>query len=319
MPGSRHNRIKSPESVVIGGGRFASFRRLAYSFLWRNRRDVVVYTPTHHGFWFQRRQVVTILDLIPLHHPAQHKFQYLYFKYLLPKILNRCRAVFTISRDAKNDIVRYYGINPSDVHVIPCGIDTSLFKVSAKIGSSDNYLLVVGASYPHKNIEELLQNWPLWKGRYTLKIVSCRGAYKQHLEEYIADQGLTENVEFLGYLSNDDLVALYQNCAALVFPSLWEGFGMPPLEAMACGRPSIVSDIPVHKEVMKGSALYITPGDPQSWREAFALMSDNETITQKLKAGEELVTRYTWDASGEALMQALLSVFPELKDLVHHD
>lgn len=305
--------IPSPPSVAIGAGKFAAFKRIHYALMGFSKISGLIYTPTHHGVFLRSNQIVTVHDLISLHHPRQHPFQYFYFKYLLPGILRRCRAIFTISQNAKDDIVDYYGIAPENIHIVPNGFDLTVLMPPAKpVDTAKGYLLVVGASYRHKNIEELLENWEQWKGRYTVKIVSCRGKHRLHIESLVARYGLQSDVQFLGYVAGEDLVALYQNCAALVFPSLWEGFGRPPLEAMACGRPVIVSDIAVHKEIMRDVPLYITPGDSGSWQRAFALLQDDAAVVRRIDQGLKLVQEYSWERAGAKLMEALLKVEPEL-------
>jgi glycosyltransferase involved in cell wall biosynthesis len=316
LPTSVH--IESSKDITIGYSRFAAFKRLAYSLTWYDLPESLVYTPTHHAFFRLSNQILTIHDLIPLKHPGQHRFQYLYFKYFLPQVIKRCRALFTVSETTRHALISCYGIRPDKVFVVPDGVATSIFRSSTDRppDSKDRYLLVVGASYPHKNIEELLKNWKLWKGRYTVKIVSCHGKHRLLLDRFVAEYGVHDHVEFLGYINNDELVALYQNCSALVFPSLCEGFGMPPLEAMACGRPAIVSDIPVHREVMGEAAIYITPGTESSWQTAFSLISDERYIAERIIIGREIVRKYSWEKSGQALIEALLSVAPELRHLL---
>lgn len=309
-------KISSPTEIAIGSGQLAAFRRTVYTLWGFPREEDFIYTPTHHGIFNYENQIITILDLIPLHNPSQHRFQYYYFKYLLPLIAKRARAIFTISEAVKSEISVYYSVNKEKIFVVPCGIDLNKFAPTSEIvRKSEGYLLVVGASYPHKNIEELLENWHSWKGRYKLKIASSRGKHKLFLESLVRKFELVNDVEFLGYISDEELVKLYQNCSALVFPSLCEGFGMPPLEVMACGRPAIVSDIPVHKEIMRDAAIYVTPGNSESWRNAFNILNDEKQITAKVNAGLELVKQYTWERSGDKLLEALLTVEPDLMHL----
>lgn len=316
-PRSTSKHIASPEDITIGASRIAAYKRLLFSLRWKPLSDELIYTPTHHGLFRHTNQIITILDLIPIHHPSQHKFQYFYFKFLLPIIINRSRAVFTLSETVKQEIIRYYRLPENKIFVVPCGIDNSLFITSRRLKNfSDDYLLVVGASYPHKNISDLLENWPSWKGLYKLKIASSRGSHKLFLQSLVDKFGLANDVEFLGYVTAEELVTLIQNCRALIFPSRCEGFGMPPLEAMACGRPVIVSDIAVHKEVMKDVPIYITPGSKESWKIAFSSLQNEQTVENKVQHGLELVKEYSWENSGLKLIQALQSVAPELSTLL---
>jgi glycosyltransferase involved in cell wall biosynthesis len=307
----------SPRQIAIGAGRFAAIWRAVYSIWGAPKRADFIYSPTHHGFRGIENQVITILDLIAIHHPKQHKMQYLYFRYFLPSIVKKCRAIFTISETAKADICDFYSIKPEKVFIVPCGVDYKTFFPGLQDDEQlqEPYLLVVGASYPHKNIHEILLNWPLWKGKYKLKIASSRGKYKLYLQDLIEKCELENHVEFLGYVSTEELADLYRGCSALLFPSLWEGFGLPPIEVLASGRPAIVSDIPVHKEILGDAAIYVTPGNFESWRNAFGVLNDQQQINQQISRGLSLVQQYSWERVGQELVKSLLAVEPRLEKL----
>lgn len=311
--------IKSPKSIAIGNGGLASLKRILYSFTQFSRNTGFFYTPTHHGIFGQRNQIITIHDLIPIHHPGQHKLQHVYFKWMLPFFLRRCRAIFTVSESVKAEISEYYKLEKDKIFVIPCGVDSKVFCPCMEDDYPlESYLLAVGTQVPHKNVEELILNWNLWKGKFKLKIISSKSKYSLLLRSLVEELKLTEQVEFLGYVSRPDLVKLYQRCTALVFPSLCEGFGLPPLEVMGCGRPAIVSDIPVHKEILGDAAIYITPGNQKSWQKAFNLLTDKAQCATKITKGIELVKHYSWGRSCEMLIKALLTVEPKLEQYRRH-
>lgn len=304
----------APQSVVMGKNSMAAIKRLLYLLNGFPKEADFVYTPTHHGLPKHANQVITIHDLIPLRYPAQHRTQYLYFKYVLPKIINQCRAVFTVSENAKQDICDFYSLPDEHVYVVPNGVDSNSFRPGAcgKEERDEPYLLVVGAAYPHKNIHELIRCWFFWKGKYKLKIISA-GKYLELLKRLVIECKLETDVVFLEYVSRDKLISLYQGCAALVFPSLWEGFGVPPLEALACGRPVIVSDIPVHREVLGEAACFITPGDISTWERAFIEIEDVCITKRKLQIGLEKINKYTWENTGKMLVSSLVKVEPSLE------
>lgn len=226
-------------------------------------------------------------------------------------------AVFTISESVKNEISAYYKFPLDKIYVVPCGLDQDrYFPVTVEKNNKRQYLLVVGAAYFHKNIQELLENYQFWSVKYNLKIVGSKGAYRSYLQKLVEQYALQDIVEFTGYLSDDELVKTMQDCKALVYPSLCEGFGMPPLEVMACGRPVIVSDISVHKEICADAPIYITPGNNESWANAFSILEDKLYIEEKIARGLDLAKRYTWQKSGEILIDALLHVMPELAERI---
>lgn len=307
--------VQSPKNIAIGAPRGAALKRIFYSWRGFPKLEGLVYTPTHHGIIGRKKQVITILDLIPLRFPSQHRLQYYYFKFLLPKIMRNSLAVFTISESVKNEIIEYYKFPREKIYVVPCGLDQEkYFPVVDEKTDKKPYLLVVGAAYYHKNIQELLDHYLLWKNKYDLKIVGSRGAYREYLVNLVEQYQLQNSVEFTGYLSDTELVKTMQGCKALVYPSLCEGFGMPPLEVMACGRPVIISDLSVHKEVCADVPMYITPGNSESWAHAFYLLEDRLYLDNKIAEGLELVKRCTWQKSGEMLIDALLQVMPKLAE-----
>jgi glycosyltransferase involved in cell wall biosynthesis len=116
-------------------------------------------------------------------------------------------------------------------------------------------------------------------------------------------------------LTERELVRLYQDCTAAVYPSLTEGFGRPALEAMAVGRPVILSDIPVHKENFGEAAIFVTPGDPRTWVHAFASLGDQRRTEEACRQGLQVARSLTWEQSGSRLVEALLEVEPGLAAL----
>lgn len=307
---------QAPPSVAVGAGKLAAIRRQLWMRSIRAREDQLVYSPTHHGPPSVRNQIITVHDLICLRHPMQHKPQYLFFRYGLPRLLRTCRAVFTVSQTTREDIHATWGFPLDRIFVVPNGVDCTAFSARERTAAelASPYLLMVGARYPHKNVDEVLRMAALWARDYRLVVTSCSAAYKQQLQGLLQQQGLTGRVEFLDYVERDQLVSLYQGASALVYPSRWEGFGIPPLEALACGVPVIASDIPVHREVLQHAALFVTLGDPASWERAFACLRSPVVVADRMAAAAAVLQRYTWHNSAEILQSTLLHVEPRLAD-----
>ena len=171
---------------------------------------------------------------------------------------------------------------------------------------------MVGARYSHKNVDEVLDQSKLWSSHFSLLVTSCGGDYKTRLLRKAALLGISERVEFRDYVSRDELIKLYQSCSALVYPSKWEGFGIPPLEALACGSPVIASDIPVHREVLGDAAFFVKLGDTSSWARAFEAVQSIGEVAEKLNCAHGVLRRFTWDKTFDALERSLLKVEPRL-------
>jgi glycosyltransferase involved in cell wall biosynthesis len=224
---------------------------------------------THHVLPFRRRQIVTVHDLRPYFYP-DNAVQHFYFTGMLARALKRCDGILTVSESSRDLIAQTYGIDKERIHVVPNVVDCTRFHPAPKRSNGTfPFLLAIGSTWKHKNISELLRMHSFWQGRYQLKIVAGAGQYQGTLRALATELGIEHHVEFLTDLNDAEIQHLYQQCAALVYPSLMEGFGLPPLEAMACGRPVIVSDIPTFRETCGNIPLFIRLGDRESWKEAF--------------------------------------------------
>jgi len=223
--------------------------------------------------------------------------------------------VLTVSETVRAELCEFYGLPGERVHVVPNGIDLARWQPTDAGGrvTGGPYLLTVSANRPYKNTLELLDMHDLWAPRYSLKIVSSKARYGAAIRARVAALGLTDRVEFLDDLPEDQLIALYRGCAALVYVSQMEGFGRPALEAMAVGRPAILSAIPVHVESFAPAAIFITPGRPDTWKRAFAMLDDGSEIDRRRLAGLGLAQEFSWARSGDRLVEALLHIEPELR------
>lgn len=299
--------LRAPASHSLGAGRGAAIKR----WVWAKRQSRfagrVMYSPTHHTLRKADAEILTVHDLIALRFPRQHPLQYLYFSRQLPKELARSAAVFTVSETSRQDIHEHYGYPLDRIFVVPNGVDRRVFR-PAPNQAREPFLLVVGAAWPHKNVEELFVHAAAWRERYRLVVASCRGPYRRALERRARDAGLSDRVQFLEYVSATELVHLYQTCSAFVTASRWEGFGIPPLEALACGARVLASDIPAHREVLHGAGRLVRLGDRAAWQQAFADLDgpDEPGPTRPT------LDRYSWKHAGRALVRALLDVEPRL-------
>ncbi len=311
---ARH-MLESPSEITLGTGCKGAIKRVLWLKDFRIEKETLVYSPTHHGLSGHDNQIITIHDLISLRYPKQHMLQYVYFRFHLPYIIRRCRAIFTVSEASKRDISTYYNYPSRRIFVVPNSIDASTFASGHIENGADPYLLMVGASYPHKNVEEVLDCHRLWADHYELFVVSCARHYKEKLKKKISRLGLSGKITFLDYVPLNSLRKLYQGATALIYPSKWEGFGIPPLESLACGTPVIVSDIPALKEVLGDAAVYVKLGNQGSWESAFNTLNNSTIMQSKARVARKRLADYTPGRAVDKLIGCLIEVEPRVKEL----
>jgi glycosyltransferase involved in cell wall biosynthesis len=283
----------------------ASIRFLWNTFLYpfKSKKYDLVISTTTHGSFFSKNQIITIHDLLSLRFNTISAHQRLYFKYLLPFMMQKSKCVIAISETTKNDIVEYLGLPAHKIHVISNGYDNTKFYpnntitnlISVEYGVK-NYFLAIGPTYPHKNFELLIAAYNKLsaneKLNHPLVIVGGKQPYLK----------LSERVIFLDYVPDNLMPFLYREAKALVFPSLYEGFGMPPLEAMACGCPVIASDTPAVVEVCEKAALYINPHNQNSITNAFKKLINDADFSLNLKEkGLMQAKKFSWAKAAQKL------------------
>ena len=220
----------------------------------------LLWSPGNTGPLACANQVVTIHDASTLDHPEwfERKFAALY-GWLLPRLARRVRGIITVSEFSKERLISRLRVEESKIHVVPNGLSEEFRPEQAteyegEFGLKDPFFLYVGSLEPRKNLGCLLKAWDEvafkdWK----LVIVGDRAG----IFESVSLKTDSPQVIFTGRLGNRELLSLYRAAHAFVSPSVYEGFGLPPLEAMACGCPCVVSDIPPHREVCGGAPMYV--------------------------------------------------------------
>jgi glycosyltransferase involved in cell wall biosynthesis len=273
----------------------------------------LLWSPGNTGPIGVSRQVLTVHDMASLDHPEwfQRKFA-LWYAALLPRLIQKVRAIITVSRFSKERILKLSGVAAERVHVILNGVDRrfrpagpeKVRQTQADLGLSSPYILFVGSLEPRKNLRVLLEAWR--RGGFvgaTLAVVGASG----HMFASVGLKSMPEGVRLLGSADDGVLPALYSGAAGFVYPSLYEGFGMPPLEAMACGCPAAVSDIPVHREICGEAALYFDPfrsEDILSKLEGL-LRLDPATRTSAVERGLRCAATYRWENSASETWRVL--------------
>jgi glycosyltransferase involved in cell wall biosynthesis len=253
-----------------------------------------------------RRKVVTVHDLAFKRFPDAVSWKFrLYYGLLIPRVLRSSLHVTTVSQYSKQDICSEYAIPESDVSVI---YNASSFAASsASTVKKQKLVIAVGSIQPYKNIDTLVTAFARFKETsepdYVLKLVG--GADSRVFSGTRLSQAMAgrSDVQFTGYLSDAELLALYESATCFVFPSLFEGFGIPPLEAMACGCPVIASTAASIPEVCADAALYCDPRNPDEMAARIVQLTQDPALQARLIAkGFQNIRRFSWDESSSALL-----------------
>jgi glycosyltransferase involved in cell wall biosynthesis len=188
-------------------------------------------------------------------------------------------------------------------------------ETRARFGVGEKFLLYVGTIEPRKNLLTLVRAFEeILEARepaLQLVIAGQRGWMIEDLLKHVKASFAANRIVFTGYLSDDELRALYSSCTLFVYPSLYEGFGLPPLEAMACGAPVIASRIPSLIETIGSAAVLIAPTDVQALTKSIAeLLSDSETRADYSSAGLQLAARYSWEQTARLTLQTYKEATP---------
>jgi glycosyltransferase involved in cell wall biosynthesis len=304
--------VVQPQNGKLGG--LMRFLWSQFIFPLRLKKDKIdiLYSTTHHGLIINfTKQIITIHDILPLKYPYQYKLQYYYFKFILPMLAKRSKKIITVSNNTKKDLVSYYHISDKMIDVIYNSFDKEHFS---KVSSNEykekfgDYLLFVGASYPHKNLERAIKGF-ISSGidsKYKLIVVGGRENYKNWVKQQFSKQQL-KNVYFIDYVNYEKLPILYSNAKALIYPSLYEGFGIPPLEAMASGCPVIASNTSSIPEVCQDAAFYFNPEDISEISNAIRTVLNNDNLKEELiQKGFKRVNQFSWRESAKKLLEIIL-------------
>ena len=315
------------EHTLIPGGGSGSgkerLKRLAWSQLQlprmaRKRKADLIFTPAPEGYLGEQvvPQVVMVHDLRPLSHP-ERSTQSLYFRNWVPPLLRQCKHIITNSKFTASEICLTTDLPEDKISVTPLGYDSEHFCLSESDTCLHHrpYLLHIGQQYPHKNIKRLIQAFNLVTPRYRDLDLLLFG--KPHptetpmLKRLVLELGLSDRVFFKSYVSYEDLPSWYQGAVAFVYPSLWEGFGLPILEAMGCGCPVITSRGSGTEELASSAAYLINPESIEEIRDSITFMLESNS-SQYVENGTKLASLFSWENTQKETACVVESVFSAL-------
>ena len=274
----------------------------------------------------RRKSVVTIHDCIHLLFPEYlpTRLAYRYAKFMMGSAVSRSRLVFTVSEASRRDILQFYPeADPERIQVVPNAIDETLLadpgeeemeRVKERYQIRGRVVLYAGNIKPHKNLDRLIAAFGLLKQRsghedVKLLIIGDEIAKYPSLRRRVEAAGVRQEVRFFGFVPEQTLAALYRLASVFAFPSLYEGFGLPPLEAMACGTPVVTSNMSSIPEVVGDAALLVDPYDVTSIADGLERVLGDAGLRQTLIArGHERVQAFSWERSVRAIHAGYMRV-----------
>jgi len=320
----------APSSVAAGVGTSLArrFRQVIKpvvpfmrNFMWARqgmlfRRGVdrhrieLYHEPNYVSFVTDVPIVTTIHDLSWLRYPETHpRDRVQWLEHAVPRTLTRAAAILVDSEFIRKEVLATFGVDASRIHAVPLGVAHAFRPRNALTTASSlrtlglahgHYLLTVGTIEPRKNVGHVLDAYgrlpAALRERYPLVIAGAGGWRARSLERQLQALASRGEIRFLGRVSNEDLPCLYAGAGAFLFPSLYEGFGLPPLEAMASGVPVLMSDRASMPEIAGDAAMLIDPEQPERTAVCLeAILEDSAQRAAMIERGLRRAAIYTWE------------------------
>ena len=290
-------------------------------FLWTQfvlpfkvKKNDIVYHPFQYLSILSRsKQIITIHDFIPLYYPEVAKHQYYYYKIVMPILLKKAHKIVCISENTKNDVVKFFNVDEDKLIKIYNGYDEKLFNTNAikdnvlnKYNTDKPYFISVGAGYSHKNLETALKAFKnvTESNLCEFIIVGKDSDYINKLKVLCKELKIEEKVRFVGYVPDEDLPTLYNKAIAFVYPTLYEGFGLPILEAMACGTVVLCSNNSSLPEVYGDAAISFDANDIQEIEKSMNLILSNKDESIRLiELSKKRIAMFNWNITANEIIK----------------
>ncbi|HEY9697225.1 MAG TPA: glycosyltransferase family 1 protein [Trichocoleus sp.] len=314
----QHPCVNIPGNLSSEQGKLGHFRRLRWTQLelpklYRKLQSNLLFSLVPEApLWAGCRSVVMVHDLIPLRFPRWTSPLTQYARFYVPQVLNQAEHIICNSKATAEDICQFYQIPARKITPISLAHDSRHFRVpeSDRLPPPDRpYFLYVGRHDPYKNLQRLIRAFAALPNcsSYELWIAgSADPRYTPMLKALALELDIPEQVKFLDYVRYEDLPILLNRSIAMVYPSLWEGFGFPVLEAMACGAPVITSNLSSMPEVAGEAALLVNPyNEAEITAAMYRIATDSQMQAQLRAAGLQQAKQFSWAKTGQATAEVL--------------
>lgn len=267
------------------------------------------------------RTVITVHDLVAFLFPGIHNRKAIFIERLtLKKAIKKAKSIFVVSENTEKDLLKRFKYPEAKIHLTPCAPsdffrhppkEFDIQEFQKKLQLPEKFILAVGTLEPRKNFSTLIKSFVIIKRKhpdYKLVIVGKKGWKYHNIEETLKHYQLEKDVIFPGYLEDKELQKVYSLAAVFVFPSLYEGFGIPPLEAMASGCPVVGSNAASLPEVIGEAGLLIDPKNAYKMAEAISSLITNDHLRSMLiERGKQQANKFSWEASAQKALEVFNS------------
>ena len=286
-----------------------------------NKDDVTVFFNYYIPPYVKGKKITVFHDMVCYDHPETMNLKTkIMLKLCLKSSARRADRIVTVSQFSKKQIIKYLKVDENKIDVMPNGVDLDIFrsdisdeqkeKVKRKYGIEGKYLLYLGMLEPRKNILGILEGYIGLCGRMKdapkLVLAGGKGWLYESIFEKVRKNKIEEKVIFTGYVDGEDIAAMMGGAEVFVFPSIYEGFGIPPLEAMACGTPVITSNNTSLPEVMGDCGILVDPYNYGEIADAMErILTDEKLRLELAEKGIERAKLFSWDNSARIMMDCI--------------
>ena len=264
------------------------------------------------------RVITVIHDLAFLKYPMFVEAKNLKrLKIFVPKAIEKSQIIVAISKATKQDLIKAYGIRPDRIEVVYCAVDRMVYKpteitrvVKSRYNLPEKYMLYLGNIEPRKNILGIISAYEKLPKkitqRYKLVLAGGKGWNDIAIKDKINNSPLRKDIILTGYVEQKDIPAVYSAATVFLFPSFYEGFGLPIIESMACGTPVITADNSSLREVGGDAALYVRTGDDEQLSKKITELVEDKKLRDYLATkGQERANLFSWEKSSDAMLKVI--------------
>lgn len=279
------------------------------------RRPAVYFTPGFNPpLWSKAPVVFTVHDLIHLRFSEESSsLKRMYYQFIVRPAAHGSARLLTVSEYSKQEILDWTGLPSEQVSVVYNGVSDPFIMEGPIHVPEYPYLLCVSNTKPHKNLGRTLEGFARSGVSSEVRLL-LRVSSSPRIEEHLHKLGIRDRVELIGQVTDEELAALYRGAVALLFPSLYEGFGLPVLEAMACGTPVLTSNVSALPEVVDNAGVLIDPYEVEAIAEGIRRLVEDSALREELRRrGLERAKQFSWERTAQETWRVLQEAMSEGK------